>query len=112
MTKDALNRTNGYSGFRFCHSFGFRHLEFVIHELRCALKSSESETRPVPAPLWPFAAICGCDRCVRRRARGVFLVVNHLFARGSGERVIFHEEDRFFGTNFLAIAAEDAAEHI
>src|SRR5439155_15706837 len=41
-----------------------------------------------------------------------FFVVNHFFASGSGQRVIFHQEDRFFGTNLLAIAAEDAAEHI
>src|SRR2546429_9702721 len=41
-----------------------------------------------------------------------FFVVNHLLAAGAGERIVFHQEDRLLRTNLLAIAAEDAAEHI
>src|SRR5580765_2839654 len=41
-----------------------------------------------------------------------FFIVSHLFTSSSGERVILHQEDRFFRTNLLAIAAENAAEHV
>src|SRR5256886_10450850 len=41
-----------------------------------------------------------------------FFVVNHLFAAGAGERIVFHQENRLLRTNLLAIAAEDAAEHV
>ena len=41
-----------------------------------------------------------------------FLVVDHFLAAPSGERVVLHQEDRLLRTDLLAIAAEDAAEHV
>src|ERR1051325_304682 len=41
-----------------------------------------------------------------------FLVVNQLLAREAGERIVFLQEDRLLRADFLAIAAEDAAEHV
>lgn len=42
----------------------------------------------------------------------LIFAINHLLSSGSCERVIFHQKNSFFGTNFLAVAAEDAAEHV
>src|SRR5260370_12059591 len=39
-------------------------------------------------------------------------VVHHLFARESGDGVIFAQKNRLLGTNLLAHAAENAADHI
>src|SRR6266576_3706234 len=40
------------------------------------------------------------------------LVVNHLLASQATERVVLEQEDRFLRADLLAIAAEDAAEHV
>src|SRR5688572_28337447 len=42
----------------------------------------------------------------------LFLIVNHLFAGGAGQRIILHQKNGFLGTYFLAIAAKDAAQHV
>src|SRR5262245_52438800 len=41
-----------------------------------------------------------------------FFVVNHLRTARAGERIIFLQENRFLGTDFLAEAAEDASQHV
>src|SRR5688572_7408737 len=42
----------------------------------------------------------------------LFLVVDHLFAGLACERVVLHQEDRFLRANLLAIATEDATQHV
>src|SRR4051812_24198993 len=42
----------------------------------------------------------------------LLLVVYHLRARDAGDRIVFAQEDRLFGTNLLAHAAVDAADHV
>src|ERR1700693_4665700 len=39
-------------------------------------------------------------------------VMHHLLARESGDSVIFAEKNRLFRANFLAHAAENAADHV
>src|ERR1022692_3729632 len=51
----------------------------------------------------------GADAAKREQ---FFLVVNHLFAAGAGERVVLLQKDRFLRANFLAEAAKDAAQHV
>src|SRR6266700_2834665 len=42
----------------------------------------------------------------------LFLVVNQFITAGSDERIVLHQKNGFFRTDLLAIAAEDAAQHI
>ena len=46
------------------------------------------------------------------KGKQFFFVVNHFVPACAGERIIFHEKDRFFGADFLTKPAEDAAEHV
>src|SRR5438045_1586859 len=39
-------------------------------------------------------------------------VVDHLFASEAAERIVLLQEDRFLRADFLAEAAENAAEHV
>src|SRR6266446_6611955 len=42
----------------------------------------------------------------------LFFVVDHFLAARAGQRVILHQENGFLGAYFLAVTAEDAAEHV
>jgi len=42
----------------------------------------------------------------------LFFVEHHLFAGHAVDGVGLHQEDRFFGADFLAQAAVDASEHV
>src|SRR5277367_3684033 len=58
--------------------------------------------------IFPF--LDAADRAAEREE--FFLVVNHLGARQAGERIIFLKKNRLFRTDFLAKAAENAAQHV
>src|SRR5438477_10010150 len=98
------------SGFVILSDFDIRNSSFTSSAVPSSLQNRKHVLLlRLLGLLLPFP-----DAIVVDAAEGqeLFLVVNHLFAAGSGERVILHQEDRFFGTNLLAIAAENAAEHV
>src|SRR5436190_23768224 len=57
----------------------------------------------------PFADLVMVNAAERQQ---FLLVIDHFLTRLPGERIILHQENRFLGTNFLAITTEDAAEHV
>src|SRR6266850_5662389 len=59
--------------------------------------------------LLPFLDAIIVDAAKREQ---FFFIVNHLLAGGARERVIFHQENRLLGTDFLAETAEDATKHV
>src|SRR5207249_3125465 len=98
------------SGFVILSEFVIRNLSFMF--FRRSSRFRDGKSRLLLRFLqfaFPFP-----DAVVVDAAQGeqFFFVVNHLLAAGAGERVVFHQEDRLFRTNLLAITAEDAAEHV
>src|SRR3954464_6398957 len=46
------------------------------------------------------------------QSQQLFLVIDHLLARRASEGIILHEKNGLLRTNLLAIAAENAAQHV
>jgi len=66
---------------------------------------------PALSPL-PVSASTSAHRRACRQGEEFFLVVDHFVARLSGQRVVLLQEDRLLRADFLAVAAEDASEHV
>src|SRR5437016_1651773 len=91
------------SGFVIRISFVIRHSSFVIRHLRrYALRFRFLR---LGLPLADFVLMDPAQR------EQLFFVIYQLFASCARERIIFHQENGFFGTNLLAITAENAAQH-
>src|SRR5205809_7740459 len=116
MTRSAATTDIRVSGFVIPSAFGLRHSSFRSRH-SCLANPSRFRNRKCFLLLllllfglvFPLLDAVVVDAAEREE---FFFVVNHLLPARAGQRVIFHQEDGFFGTNLLAITAEDAAEHI
>src|SRR5438552_19028344 len=101
MTKEFPNpKSERHLQWFSCSGFVIRQSELLwCHALRLCLVGL----------LLPLADLVQMDAAQRQQ---FFFVINQFFSRRARERVIFHQENGFFGADFLAIAAKDAAQHV
>src|SRR6266852_5053362 len=95
------------------HSLVIGHLTSVIHAWQIAAGDSLRDRKIFLLLCFLQLVLPFLDATVNAAERQQFLfVVDHFFAREADQRIIFHQENRFLRADFLAIAAEDAAQHV